>query len=123
IDIKRLYSDPTSDVLEDLVGFQSDKNAMTQQDQLDQAFYYIKELKERVDRLRELKETRSRVMIGFRPSHVEVRNLEVILVRGSRTRFMFHEVISVLEEEGVEVISASFSIPLHSLSGKLVLWI
>ncbi|RRT32030.1 hypothetical protein B296_00046820 [Ensete ventricosum] len=65
-----------------------EQNAMTQQDQLDQAFYYIKELKERVDRLRELEETRSRVMIGFRPSHVEEINLEVILVRGSRTRFI-----------------------------------
>ncbi|CAL9752018.1 unnamed protein product [Musa acuminata subsp. burmannicoides] len=89
------------------------KNTVTQKDQLDQAFDYIKELKERVDRLRELKEMRSRVMIGFRPAQVEVRNLdpnlEVILVCGSRTRFMFHEVISVLEEEGVEVINASFS--------------
>lgn len=107
---------------------------MTQKDLLDQAFGYIKELKERVDRLRELKEMRSRVMITFRPSQVEVRNLdpnlEVILVCESRTRFMFHEVINVLEEEGVEVINASFSTvgdrifhSIHCQVIMLILWI
>lgn len=42
---------------------------------------------------------------------VEVRhedlNLEVVVVSGVRKRFMFHELIKVLEDEGAEIVSAS----------------
>lgn len=36
-------------------------------------------------------------------------SIEVMLISGLNKNFMFYEVISVLEEEGAEVVSANFS--------------
>ena len=48
------------------------------------------------------------------PPFFELRDhglcLEVILISGRGKNFMLSEVISILEEEGAEVVSASFSV-------------
>ncbi|WOK98514.1 hypothetical protein Cni_G07226 [Canna indica] len=99
------------------------KRAVTQQDLFDQAFCYISELKERVEKLnqKKLEMTRGVVMIAatanrsqVEPPHITIRsmgsNMEVNLVCGSRTRnLMLREVINVLEEEGAEIVNASFN--------------
>lgn len=100
---------------------------ISQQDQLDLASCYIKQLRERVDKLKGMKE---RAMKSIKPNNinnimdetndfcsnlpvVELRDLgssiEVILISGLQRSFMLYEVISILEEEGAEVVSASFS--------------
>ncbi|CAL9759348.1 unnamed protein product [Musa acuminata subsp. burmannicoides] len=89
------------------------KRAMRDQDQLDQAFNYIKELQGRVEKLKQKKEMRS-VTADLHFLLVEVRSMDstllVSFVSGSRSSYMFRKVIGVLEEEGAEVISASFNL-------------
>lgn len=108
---------------------------ISQQDQLDIAASYIKNLREKLEKLKEkkeeamkLKETinngynnNSNNQVGimdnmFMASNLpllELRDLgssiEVMLISGLNRNFMLYEVISVLEQEGAEVVSASFS--------------
>ncbi|XP_056170373.1 transcription factor bHLH162-like isoform X2 [Syzygium oleosum] len=104
----------------------------SKQDQLDQAASYIKQLKEKIDGLKLRKEQAILLSEGIDPSSsltssndqeanlgftlpvFELRDhglgLEVILISGRRKNFMLYEVISILEEEGAEVVSASFSV-------------
>ncbi|CAA7402238.1 unnamed protein product [Spirodela intermedia] len=107
------------------------KDSLTQQDHLDQAAAYIKTLRERIDRLKQKKEltvdraaeggaatpdksgAAPELMIGLRLPLVEIRalesTLEVVLICGPDRRSLFYEVIGVLEEEGADVVNASFS--------------
>ncbi|CAL9071785.1 unnamed protein product [Musa textilis] len=89
------------------------KRAMRDQDQLDQAFNYIKVLRGRVEKLKQKKEMRS-VTADLHFVLVEVRSMDssllVSFVSGSRSSLMFRKVVGVLEEEGAEVTSASFSL-------------
>ncbi|CAA6665501.1 unnamed protein product [Spirodela intermedia] len=93
------------------------KDSLTQQDHLDQAAAYIKTLRERIDRLKQKKELTSaaapELLIGLRLPLVEIRalesTLEVVLICGPDRRSLFYEVIGVLEEEGADVVNASFS--------------
>ncbi|XP_056170376.1 transcription factor bHLH162-like isoform X4 [Syzygium oleosum] len=104
----------------------------SKQDQLDQATSHIKQLKENIDGLKLRKEQAilqsvgidpsssltssndQEAKLGFVPPVFELRDhglcLEVILISGRRKNFMLSEVISILEEEGAEVVSASFSV-------------
>ncbi|KAK3406695.1 hypothetical protein EUGRSUZ_K02851 [Eucalyptus grandis] len=107
-------------------------DSLSRQDQLDQATSYIKQLKERIDGLKLRKDqavlksegidTSSSLTssidqeanLGFMLPVFQLRDhglgLEVILISGRRKNFMLYEVISILEEEGAEVVSASFSV-------------
>lgn len=104
--------------------FKTSKDMLSQQDQLEQAANYIKQLKERIEELKGRKELATRVagtnnnlidavMIGLRLPVIDLRDLgsslEVMLISGLNKNFMLYEVISVLEEEGAEVVSASVS--------------
>ncbi|XP_047060581.1 transcription factor bHLH168-like [Lolium rigidum] len=106
----------------------NNKDAITQLDQLDSAAAYIKQLKGRIDELKRRKQGGG----GCSPSAsgnkassttttataslpvIEVRHqdstLDVALVSEAGKPFKLHEVISVLEQEGAEVVSASFSV-------------
>ncbi|KAI3439565.1 BHLH domain-containing protein [Psidium guajava] len=108
------------------------KESLSQQDLLDQATTYIKQLKERIEGLKLTKEQAVPQSKGIDTSSsltspddqeaqqglvipvFELRDhslgLEVILISGRRKNFMLYEVISILEEEGAEVVSASFSV-------------
>ncbi|KAL6177455.1 hypothetical protein ACLB2K_048981 [Fragaria x ananassa] len=110
------------------------KEMMTQQSQLDLAASYIKQLTERIENLKERKEKELRsqsgtsnkssitnvdrannkaVVVGSRLPVIKMSksgpSIEVMLISGLNKNFMFYEVISVLEEEGAEVVSANFS--------------
>lgn len=97
---------------------------LSQQDQLELAACYIKQMRERVEKLKRVKEqaittiqtSRSgmaSMMIGLRLPVIELRDfgssIEVVLVSGLNKNFMFYEVITVLSDEGAEVVSASYS--------------
>lgn len=97
---------------------------LTQHDQLDQAAAYIKQLRERIEELKERKELarsaegtsidlRDATLVSSFNPVFELRELgstfEVILVSGIRRKFKLNEIISVLEEEGAEIVNASFS--------------
>lgn len=109
------------------------KDMMSQQSQLDLAASYIKQLTERIENLKERKEKELRsqlgssnkssinnvdrankaTVVGSRLPVVKLSesdsSIEVMLISGLNKNFMFYEVISVLEEEGAEVVSANFS--------------
>ncbi|XP_021826075.1 transcription factor bHLH162-like [Prunus avium] len=105
------------------------KDTLSQQNQLDLASSYIKQLRERIENLKEMKEKATRSQLGIdanstinadnammvrsRLPVLELRDsgssIEVMLISGLNKNFMLYEVISVLEEEGAEVVSASFS--------------
>jgi len=98
---------------------------LSQQDQLDLATTYIKRLKERIEKLKGEKEKIMNMMmssnqnnnsifnIGSQLPLLEIKDLgsgiEVMLISGLNKNFMLYEVISVLEEEGAEVVTANFS--------------
>ncbi|XP_010251287.1 PREDICTED: uncharacterized protein LOC104593222 [Nelumbo nucifera] len=102
------------------------KDASSEGDKLDldHAISYIKQLRERVEELKGRKQFtmsikgintdfRDTMKIEFTLPILELRdlgpNLEVLLVSGFDKNFLFYEVISLLEEEGAEVVNASFS--------------
>ena len=101
----------------------------TLQDQLDLAVSYITQLKDRIEKLKtrkdqmlkSLNENNSEVFdqSSVRTSSVmlpviELKDLgcsiEVILISSLQKNFMLYEVISILEQEGAEVVNASFYI-------------
>ncbi|CAO2204960.1 unnamed protein product [Urochloa humidicola] len=99
------------------------KDTVTQLDQLDSAAAYIKQLKERIDALKRRKEgggsgcksgATGGAPAGVRIPVVEARyqdgTLDVVLISEAGRPFKLHEVITVLEQEGAEVVSASFSV-------------
>lgn len=101
------------------------QDIISQRDQLDQAATYIKQLRDRIDKLKEMKEeamksiktSNSNIMdamnIGLRLPLVELRefgpSIEVVIISGLQKNFMLYEVINILEDEGAQVVSASFS--------------
>ncbi|KAJ6402093.1 hypothetical protein OIU84_014215 [Salix udensis] len=121
--MKALYSQ-----LNSLVPRESSREpALSVPDQLDEAASYIKRLQASLEKM---KEKRDRLMgmeranyisknssrgtiTGSRSPRIEVREmgstLEVVLMNGSDSLFMFNEIIRALHEEGAEIINASLS--------------
>ncbi|CAN1846062.1 Transcription factor bHLH168 [Linum perenne] len=102
------------------------QHLLSQPDQVDHAAAYIKKLSQRIEKLNKKKEdllaaSTSRHHGGTsrareatpRNAVVEVNesgpSIEVTLVSGVQKSFMLHEVLSIIEEEGAEVVSANFS--------------
>jgi hypothetical protein len=94
------------------------QDVVTQLDHLDNAAAYIKQLEGRIEELKQRKGGGCRgqgtAAGGVRVPVIEVRyqdgTLEVVLVSEAGRPFKLHEVITVLEQEGAEVVSASFSV-------------
>ena len=104
------------------------QDAITQLDQLDSAAAYIKQLKGRIDELKRRKKGgattagcssssaagNNKASTATALPVIEVRHqeltLDVALVSEAGKPFKLHEVIAVLEQEGAEVVSASFSL-------------
>lgn len=103
---------------------------MSQQDQLEKVAGYIQKLRARVEELRRRKAQALSNIAGATNDHSTTKgspstsrldllpvlklrdlgsSLEVVLISGLRKKFMLHQVITVLEEEGAEVVSASLS--------------
>ncbi|KAL9326498.1 hypothetical protein ACSQ67_007143 [Phaseolus vulgaris] len=100
------------------------KDMLSQQDQLDLAATYIKHLRERLEKLKGEKEKAMNMVRTTQTNNgifniesqlplLEIKELgsgiEVMLISGVNKNFMLYEVISVLEEEGVEVVTANFT--------------
>ncbi|XP_058087911.1 transcription factor bHLH162-like [Magnolia sinica] len=100
------------------------KEGLSQQDQVDLAAAYIQKLQAKIEGLKEKRDLamsidginkymRGGMMIGVGSPIIEVRDLgstlEVVLISGLDRKFTTCDVISVLEEEGVDVVSANFS--------------
>lgn len=101
-----------------------DQELSAQQDQLDQAAAYIKQLKERIDELKVKKEVLTRISdngnssrplsASFTVPAVELResgssNIEVLIVCGIENTISLSDVISVLLQEEADVVSTNIS--------------
>jgi hypothetical protein len=97
---------------------------LSQLDQLGYSTSYIKQLRERVKKLKSRKEqmimslgtssnTIEKMKIGSKLPIIDLRengsSIEVILITWLQKNFMLSEVLSILQEEGAEVVGASFS--------------
>ncbi|KAJ6885877.1 transcription factor bHLH162-like isoform X2 [Populus alba x Populus x berolinensis] len=138
IQMKALYSQ-----LNSLVPHQSSREpVLSLPDQLDEAASYIKRLQTNLERMKEKKDNLmgtertnyasmsscNGTITGLRSPQIEVREtgstLEVVLITGLDSQFMFNETIRVLHEEGAEIINASFSVVedtvFHTIHSKVV---
>ncbi|CAL5406546.1 unnamed protein product [Camellia sinensis] len=100
------------------------KEAVPLPDRLEEAEKYIKSLQMRLEKYKEKKET----LLGRKKSHscitdfkqalkspqIEIREMgpavNVVLISGQENKFIFHEIIRLIHEEGAEVVNASFSV-------------
>lgn len=108
---------------------------VSQEAQLDLAAAYITSLKRRVEKLKEMKEKLKKSMeassinsvmnttdsagLSLQLPVVELRDfgcsIEIILITGLNKNFMLYEIITIVEQEGGVVLSASFS----TVGGKI----
>ncbi|KAK4427146.1 Transcription factor [Sesamum alatum] len=113
--------------------FKPPKELLSQQDQLEQATSYIKLLAERVEEMKRRTQAvmisnanpstsnkiNTRIMRGSKSPVLKIRelgsNLEVVLISGLWKNFMLHQVISILEQEGAEVVNVNVS----SIDGQI----
>lgn len=91
-------------------------------DQIGEATNYIKNMEIKLEKLKERRDSATGArtlsndtMVGsFRVPQVDVQEmgsaLQVVLITGPESQFMFTETIRLLHEEGVEVVNASFSV-------------
>ncbi|CAL5418940.1 unnamed protein product [Camellia sinensis] len=110
LQLKDLYSKLASLILK-----QTSEEGLPLRDMLEQATKYVVELKQNVEELKRRKAT----LKGYEGGSEErlpvlmVRHmgstLEVNLSTGLDKKFKLHDVLSVLKEEGLEVVSASYS--------------
>ncbi|XP_048500339.1 transcription factor bHLH168-like [Beta vulgaris subsp. vulgaris] len=126
--------------------FQPSKDMLSQADKIEQATNYIVELRERVDNLNKRKgqlemtgnqeagtttyqqntTLNDATMADLVLPIIDIKDigsiLEVQLVMALEDNIMLHEVIRVLEEEGAEVVNATFSTSgnkvIHTLHAK-----
>ncbi|KAK2642138.1 hypothetical protein Ddye_023901 [Dipteronia dyeriana] len=117
--------------LNSLVPHQIPMEATSLPDQLKEAANYIKRLQIKLERMKEKKdrlimrtdrsmisETTTTAMAAqglmMKSPHIEIHvkgsALEVVLITGLEFQFMFSETISLLHEEGAEIVNASFSV-------------
>ncbi|KAL5759804.1 hypothetical protein ACOSQ2_018642 [Xanthoceras sorbifolium] len=110
IQMKNLFSNLFS-----LVPIQYPKMQFSMADSVDQATAYIKKLEEKIKKLRERKELILKgdhyekfepvVLINIKSSE---STLEVSIISGPKKNFLLHQVISVLVEEGAEVVNITY---------------
>ncbi|CAK7322465.1 unnamed protein product [Dovyalis caffra] len=133
--MKTLYSK-----LNSLLPHQNFKEPLPLPDQIDEAISYIKSLEERLKKSKEKKEslTGSRkrsytctydpIPIATPKSpHLQIQEvgsaLEIALTSGLDNQFVFYEIIRILHEEGVDVVSANVQVLgdsiFHILHGQI----
>ncbi|CAJ1961698.1 unnamed protein product [Sphenostylis stenocarpa] len=112
--------------LNSLVPHQRSKVAISLTDQLEEATNYIKKLQMNVEKMKEKKNMLLGIerptvrmkgggeRVGLKSPRVEIQQmgsaLEVVLITGLYSEFMFSETIRILHEEGVDVVNASYKV-------------
>jgi hypothetical protein len=79
-------------------------------DQIDEAISYIKSLEGKLEETKEKKESLT-FATSKSPKLIKIQEtgsaLEIVFTSGLDNQFLFYEIISILHEEGVEVVSAN----------------
>ncbi|KAK7302798.1 hypothetical protein RJT34_13694 [Clitoria ternatea] len=112
--------------LNSLMPHQNSKGAISLPDQLGEATNYIKKLQVNLEKLKEKKNMLIRIQrtnvtmnggnrsMGLKSPRIQIQQtgsaLEIVLVTGLNSQFMFRETIRVLLEEGIDVVNASYKV-------------
>ncbi|KAJ9170945.1 hypothetical protein P3X46_019005 [Hevea brasiliensis] len=125
--MKTLFSN-----LNSLLPKQTSKEALSLPDQIDEAINYIKSLEAKLKKSKEKKESLSGRKRPFsnctssfeststsRAPQLQIRemgsSLQIVLISGLDNQFIFYDIIRILQDEGVEIASASFSVSGNSI--------
>ncbi|KAK9085313.1 hypothetical protein Sjap_025724 [Stephania japonica] len=133
--MKTLYSELSSLIPQS----HRSKGGISLPDQLDEAVNYIKNLENKLERMKEKKNylmgTEScrsmSATMGGNPPQIEIHcagsSLEVVLVSGMDSQSLFFKIIHVLHDEGAITINANFSIAndsiFHTIHAEVILGI
>ncbi|XXG90366.1 hypothetical protein AAC387_Pa12g2148 [Persea americana] len=115
--MKELYSK-----LNSLISNHPSREAPMLSDQLGEAANYIKSMQEKIENMKgrkkhmaetkEIDKSTDSEKMDFQLPHIEIQDLGsalvVLLICGLDYQFVFYRTILILEEEGVEVVNASF---------------
>ncbi|XP_027339370.1 transcription factor bHLH162 [Abrus precatorius] len=112
--------------LNSLVPHQSSRDPISLPDQLEEATNYIKKLQMNLEKMKDkkimllgiekpnMRVNGGKTTVGLKSPRIEIQQmgsaLEVVLVTGLDSQFMFSESIRVLYEEGVDVVNASYKV-------------
>ncbi|KAI8551654.1 hypothetical protein RHMOL_Rhmol06G0202600 [Rhododendron molle] len=113
--MKSLYAN-----LYSLLPKHASKEAVPLPDQIDEAVKYIESMEMKLKKSKEKKETLSgrkrshSCTSEFKSPQLEIHEmgstLDVVLITGEDDKFIFHEIIRLIHEEGAEVLNANFSV-------------
>lgn len=109
--------------LNSIMPHQSSREANSRPDQIDEATNYIKNLQIKLEKMKEKRnnlkdigtsKNNASMNMGFKSPQFKIQQmgsaLEVVLVTGLDCQFMFNETIRVLQEEGSDVVNASYTV-------------
>ncbi|XP_058750557.1 transcription factor bHLH162-like [Vicia villosa] len=97
---------------------QTSKEAISMPDRVEEATNYIKKLQINLEKMKEKKkfllETQRQKKLMLKSPKIEIQQigltLEVFLITGLNSQFMFNETIRILNEEGVDIVNASYKV-------------
>lgn len=104
------------------ISFESLQERISRPDQIGEATDYIKNLQIKLEKMKEKKSNltdieRSRndsMNMGVKSSQFKIQQmgstLEVVLVTGLDCQFIFNETIRILQEEGSDIVNASYTV-------------
>ncbi|KAL9329354.1 hypothetical protein ACSQ67_004357 [Phaseolus vulgaris] len=108
--------------LNSVLPHQSSRERISRPDQIGEATDYIKNLQIKLEKMKEKKSNltdieRSRndsMNMGVKSSQFKIQQmgstLEVVLVTGLDCQFIFNETIRILQEEGSDIVNASYTV-------------
>ncbi|XWS63423.1 hypothetical protein CRYUN_Cryun06bG0096100 [Craigia yunnanensis] len=114
--------------LNSLLPHHNSKEPVSLPDQIDEAVNYIKSLQTRLKESREKKESlkgrkrsyrcinsiAAETTVSLKSPEIRINekgsSMEVVLMTGQDSQFMFYEMIRILHEQGTEVLNANFSV-------------
>ncbi|XP_020206198.1 transcription factor bHLH162 isoform X2 [Cajanus cajan] len=108
--------------LNSVVPHQSSREAISRPDLIDEGTNYIKSLQIKLEKMKEKRSNlleskmseNASMSMGLKSPQFKIQQmgsvLEVVLVTGLDFQFMFNETIRVLQEEGSDVVNASYTV-------------
>ncbi|XP_058763138.1 transcription factor bHLH162-like [Vicia villosa] len=110
--------------LNSILPHQTSKEAISRPDRLEEATTYIKKLQINLEKMKEkkkllLEEIQRQKKLMLKSPKIEIQQigliLEVVLITGLNSQFLLNETIRILNEEGVDIVNASYKVNADSV--------
>ncbi|CAJ2648631.1 unnamed protein product [Trifolium pratense] len=124
--IRRIQMKDLCNKVYSLLPHQTSKKAISTPDKVEEATKYIKKLQINLEKMKEKKNFLLGIQrstnvdmdrsknLGFKNPKIEIQQfglvLEVVLITCLDSHFLFNETIRVLQEEGVDIVNASYKV-------------